>query len=344
MRSRERFLKAAVLYEIGKPLEIRDVPIPEIGAEDVLIETRSCGICGTDLHLVEGFGYVPKLPHIPGHEPSGLVSKRGANVAALREGDRVVPHLFLRCGKCTYCMSGRESMCAELEGIIGVTVDGAFAEYFKAPARNLFKIPHNVSFEEGGLLADAVVTAVHAVYDRANVGKGDIVAVIGVGGVGQVIVQLLRAIGARVIAISRSEKKLSIARELGSDMVIRAGDPDLSRKVRQFGVNGADVVIDCAGTEESMRESLASVKRCGRIVMVGEEKALFPADTIRIAQHELELVGSRNGTLENMKAGLELLASGKLRPVISDVYELDQVNQALDRVRTGAQGRVVVRV
>jgi D-arabinose 1-dehydrogenase-like Zn-dependent alcohol dehydrogenase len=308
------------------------------------VETRSCGICGTDLHIIEGFGYVPRLPHIPGHEPSGVVSAVGAEAAGFREGDRVVPHLFLRCGECEYCRSGRESMCARVLGIIGVTVDGAFAEYFKAPARNLFKIPDTVSFDEGGLLADAVVTAVHAVKDRANARKGDLVAVIGVGGVGQVIVQLLKNVGARVVAISRSDQKLSIARELGSDMVIRGGDTNLSREVRQLGANGVDVVIDCVGTEESMRDSLACVKRCGRIVMVGEEKAFFPADTITIAQHELELVGSRNGTLENMKTGIELLSSGKVRPIISDVYPLDEVNGALDRVRKGAQGRVVVRV
>jgi propanol-preferring alcohol dehydrogenase len=236
-------------------------------------------------------------------------------------------------------------MCAELAGIIGVTVDGAFAEYFKAPAANLFKIPTNVSFDEGGLLADAIVTAVHAVRDRARVEKKeDSVAVIGIGGVGQIIVQLLKTIGVRVIAISRSEKKLAIARELGSDMTIRAGDPDLSRKARQFGPEGLDMVIDCVGTTESMEDSLVCIKRCGRIVMVGEEKALFPADTIRIAQHELELIGSRNGTLENMKEGLALLGSGKIRPIISDTYPLDQVNAALDKVRSGAQGRVVVKV
>ena len=235
-------------------------------------------------------------------------------------------------------------MCARLAGIIGVTVDGAFAEYFKAPARNLFSLPDNVSFEEGGLVADAVVTAVHAVYDRAKVKKDDVVVVIGVGGVGQLVVQLLRGLGAKIVAISRSENKLAISRELGSDIVVRGGDPDLSRKVRSLDSDGADCVIDCVGSEESMKDSLASVKRCGRIVMVGEEKALLPADTIRIAQDELELVGSRNGTLENMKNGLELLRSGMLKPIISNVYPLHQINTAIETVRKGASGRVVVKV
>jgi propanol-preferring alcohol dehydrogenase len=235
-------------------------------------------------------------------------------------------------------------MCARLAGIIGVTVDGAFAEYFKAPARNLLRLPDNVSFEEGGLVADAVVTAVHAVHDKAKVKKDDIVVVIGVGGVGQLVVQLLKELGARVVAISRSDTKLSIAKELGSDMVIRAGDPDLFGTVRSLDPNGADCVIDCVGSEESMKDALVCIKRCGRIVMVGEEKELLPADTIRIAQDELELVGSRNGTLENMKTGIELLRSGRLKPIISNTYPLHQINTAIESVRKGTSGRVVVKV
>jgi D-arabinose 1-dehydrogenase-like Zn-dependent alcohol dehydrogenase len=332
------------LYQIGKPLELRDVPIPQIAKGEVLVETRACGICGTDLHLMEGFAYVPKLPHIMGHEPSGVVRVVGSHVKRLQPGDRVVPHLFITCGQCWYCRTGRDSMCAKPRGIIGVLVNGAFAEFFKAPAENLFKLPDRVPFDEGGLVADAIITAVHAVYDRAHVKKGSLVAVLGIGGVGQVIVQLLKLVGAKVVSISRSEEKLAIARQLGSDKVVKAGSKTLGDEVRELASDGADCAIDCVGSSESMKDALVCVKRCGRIVMIGEEKALFPADTIRVAQHELELVGSRNGTRQNMEIAIRFLRDGEVKPLISKTFPLDDVNTALQSLRTGVPGRVVVRV
>ncbi len=134
-------MKAAVMHEVGKPLRIEDVPIPEIGPEEVLVETRCCGICGTDLHILKGFGYVPKLPHILGHEPSGVVAQVGSKVTHLKPGDRVVPHLFFTCGECFYCRAGRDQQCLNLKGLLGVLSPGAFAEYFKTPGINLFPCP-----------------------------------------------------------------------------------------------------------------------------------------------------------------------------------------------------------
>jgi propanol-preferring alcohol dehydrogenase len=337
-------MKAAVLREVGKPLVVEDVPIPEIAADEVLVETKCCGICGTDLHIVEGFGYVPKLPHIPGHEPSGVVSKVGADVTAFKLGDRVVPYLFVTCGVCWYCLKGKDSMCSNLKGIIGVLSQGAFAQYFKAPARNLYILPDVVPFEVGALTADAVITSVHAVYDRADVQPGGSAAVIGVGGVGQVIVQLLKDLGLTVVAVGRSEAKLAVARSLGADHVWKAGDPDIGVNTRRVFPDGVDVVFDCVGSKESMTDSLAMVRRCGRIVMIGEEEAVLPASSTQIAQRELEVVGSRNGSRKNMELGLQLLARGAVKPLISDVFPLAEVNEAFERVRKGASGRVVLKI
>ncbi|MGA2665570.1 MAG: alcohol dehydrogenase catalytic domain-containing protein, partial [Nitrososphaerales archaeon] len=119
-------MKAAVLERLGAPLSIRDVPVPSISEGEALVETSFCGICGTDLHILEGRGYVPRLPHILGHEPCGAVARVGGAAEGLRVGDRVVPYLFATCGSCWYCRSGRDSMCSKLGGIIGVTTDGAF--------------------------------------------------------------------------------------------------------------------------------------------------------------------------------------------------------------------------
>ena len=147
-------VKAALMRAVRQPLSVRDIPAPSIAPDEVLIETRTCGICGTDLHILEGHGYVPALPHILGHEPSGVVSEVGSAVTGLAPGDRVVPHLFIGCEECFYCRTGRHQQCGALKGIIGVLSNGAFAEYFKAPARNLYKLPEAVPFDEGGLIAD----------------------------------------------------------------------------------------------------------------------------------------------------------------------------------------------
>jgi propanol-preferring alcohol dehydrogenase len=337
-------MRAAVLAELGKPLAIRDVPVPEVSGDEVLVETKFCGICGTDLHIVEGRGYVPKLPHILGHEPSGVVAKVGDAVEDFKVGDRVVPYLFLTCGKCWYCQNGRDSMCSRLKGITGVTTNGAFAGFFKTPARNLFPLPANVPFDIGALTADAVITSVHAVYDRGNVPTASSAAVVGAGGGGQVIIQLLKDLGVRVVAVSRSEAKLEVARRLGAEAAWQAGDGRIDALSRGFSQEGIDVVFDCVGSAESMKDALAIVKRCGRIVLVGEEDSLFPASSTLIAQYELEIVGSRNGSRRNMEAALQFLARGIVKPVISDVFSLEDANEAIERVRRGASGRVVLKV
>ena len=226
-------MKAAVMHEVGKELRIEDVPIPEIGPEEVLVATRSCGICGTDLHILKGFGYVPKLPHILGHEPAGVVAAVGSKVTHLAPGDRVVPHLFFTCGDCYYCRAGRDQQCLNLRGLLGVLSPGAFAEYFKTPGANLFRLPEKVPFDVGGLVADAVVTAVHAV-GRSGLKPQETAVVLGAGGIGQVLIQLLKAQNIRVVAVSRSDAKLALAKECGAHLVLRSGEPTTVAAIREF--------------------------------------------------------------------------------------------------------------
>ena len=161
---------------------------------------------------------------------------------------------------------------------------------------------------------------------------------------GQVIIQLLRGLGVRVAAVSRSEAKLDVARMLGAEAVWRAGGASIGNLSRGFSQEGIDVVFDCVGSAESMKDALAMVKRCGRIVMVGEEDSLLPASSTLVAQHELEIVGSRNGSRRNMEASLRFLAEGVVKPVISDIFPLEEANEAIERVRRGASGRVVLKI
>jgi 2-desacetyl-2-hydroxyethyl bacteriochlorophyllide A dehydrogenase len=335
-------MKAAVMHEVGKPLSVEEVPIPEIGPEEVLVRTRSCGICGTDLHILRGFGYVPPLPHIPGHEPAGVVAKVGSNVSRLKPGDRVVPHLFFSCGECYYCRVGRHQQCANLKGLLGALSQGAFAEFFKVPAANLFLLPETIPFDVGGLVADAVVTSVHA-QRNANLQPQDTAVIIGAGGIGQVLIQILKSAGVRVVGVSRSEAKLNQAKQCGAHLVVRSGEPKAAETIREFsGSNGAQCVFDCVGTAQTMREAADFVMRCGRIVVIGEERELPTINTTEIAQRELEIVGSRNGSRQDTVEAIRLLEAGIVKPAIARRFPLDEINEAFSCVSKGAAGRVVI--
>jgi propanol-preferring alcohol dehydrogenase len=336
---------AAILPEIGKPLEIREVPRPAIGADEVLIETRTCGICRTDIHIQDGLAYVPSLPHIPGHEPAGVVAEVGENVVNVKPGDRVVPHLFINCGACRSCRTGRDAQCLDVRGIIGVTTAGGFAQYFRAPARNLLHIPDDVSFDVGGLVSCAVVTAVHA-YRRARVHVGDDVAVIGSGGIGQILIQILRHAGTKVIALGNSQSSLAVAKQVGADVCLLNTVERVEDAVTAITKGqGAAVVFECVGIASTMKLAAKCVSRGGQIIVVGEEDEFPAINTIEIAQREIEILGSRNGSKQDAEDALRLMAQKVIAPPIYRHIALTNINEGLELVREGkAHGRVVVNI
>jgi D-arabinose 1-dehydrogenase-like Zn-dependent alcohol dehydrogenase len=338
-------MRAALLKGIGAPFEVKEIPEPRIGPEEVLVRTKSCGICRTDLHIQDGLAYIPDFPHVPGHEPAGVVEAVGSNVDSIRPGQRVAPHLFLSCGKCRYCRRGMEAQCTNLGGVIGVTTPGGFAEYFKAPARNLLVLPENVPFAEGGLVSCAVITAVHA-YRRARLELNDVALVLGAGGIGQILVQMLRAAGVRVIAAGRSTRSLEAARRDGAELGVCLKTEDLHEKVRAFtDGEGADCIFECVGTAETMKAAAHCTQRGGQIIVIGEE-AEYPAiDTIQIAQRELEIIGSRNGGLQDARDAMQMIGAGLIRPPIAARFPLEAVNEALTMMRAGqASGRLILEL
>jgi D-arabinose 1-dehydrogenase-like Zn-dependent alcohol dehydrogenase len=363
----ERSMKAAVLRETRAPFRIEEVPVPAIGPDEVLVRTRSCGICRTDLHIQDGLAYTPGFPLIPGHEPAGTVEEVGGEVSGLAVGQRVVPHLFVTCGQCAYCRAGEDAQCSGLRGILGVTLPGGFAEYFVAPARNLLPLPQTVSFAEGGLVSCAVITAVHA-YRRAGLGVGggvipprpprggdsaipprptrggDCALVLGAGGIGQILVQLLRAGGLRVAAASRSAASLDAALRAGAHLAVSLGNPHAAAAVREFsGGEGVDCVFECVGTAATMKAAAGFVRRGGAIIVIGEEADFPGIDTIQIAQRELRIVGSRNGSRRDAEDALKLMSSGQIRPPIARRYPLSDINEAMEFLRSGgAHGRLIV--
>lgn len=338
-------MKAAVLRALNQPLVIEDVPLPAVGPDDVLVETRSCGICRTDLHIQDGLAYVPSLPHIPGHEPAGVVAAVGQRVTDVQVGQRVMPYLFVTCGACACCRTGRDAQCERSAGVIGVTLPGAFAEYFVAPERNLLPLPDQVSFEAGGLVSCAVITAVHALR-RARIGLGDTAVVLGAGGIGQILVQLLKAAGARVVVVSRSEQSLLMAAECDADLMLLASAPDCAMQIDAFSDGRkASCVFDCVGTAATMQAAASFAARGGQIVIIGEEPEFPAISSTEIAQRELEIIGSRNGSRQDAADALTMLAACIIRPPIAQRIGLEDINDAFAAMRSGqVHGRIVVTI
>jgi propanol-preferring alcohol dehydrogenase len=339
-------MKAVVLRAIGEPLVLADLPRPEVGPGEVLVQVQTCGICRTDLHIQDGLAYVPKLPHIPGHEPAGVVVDVGPGVDGPRVGDRVVPHLFVRSAGCRYTRSGQDAQATHLKGIIGVTLPGGFAELLKVPVANILPLPDEVPFDIGGLTTCAVVTAIHA-FRKSELRLGDTAIVLGAGGIGLILVQLLKAAGVRVLALDREADARAAAFEAGADAAIPIDEmtADVARYFGDIDGEGVDVVFELVGRTDTMAVAAACARRGGTLIVIGEEAEPIGLDTIQIAQRELRIVGSRNGGMQDALEAMQAMARGVIRPRIAATYPLDQINEAFDRVRSGQVcGRVVIRI
>ncbi|MCY3915120.1 MAG: alcohol dehydrogenase catalytic domain-containing protein [Chloroflexi bacterium] len=336
-------MKAALLHELGQPLRIEDVPPPNPGAGKALVRVRACGIDGTDLKLLEGFGYLPKLPFIMGHEIAGDVVSVGAGVSEFAPGDRVAVYNFITCGSCFYCRSFREQLCLNMGGIVGVLdVPGGYAECVCLPAQQLIRLPDAVSFADGATCCDAGMTALHAV-DRADVTLGDIALVIGVGGVGSIVTQLLALAGLEVIAADIDEAKAEWALEQGASVFSStAGDSLISQVQRLTDGLGVDRAIDVVGLEGTVSAGFASLRRGGRLVVVGYTPELFPLSGKELAQNEKEVIGTRAGRRNDLSRCIKLYASGALRSIVRQTVPLAQVNEALGMLRAGVTGRIVL--
>ncbi len=336
-------MKAAVLRKIGERLSIEEIPTPRPGPGDVLLRVRACGIDGTDLKLLDGFGYVPELPFVMGHEIAGEVVKCGADVAEFAPGDRVAVYNFVTCGSCLYCRGFREQLCLDMRGIVGILdLPGGYADYVCLPAQQLIRLPDGLSFEDGATCCDAGMTALRAV-DRADVRIGDRVLVIGVGGVGSVVTQILAASGVEVIAVDTDVAKESWARAQGAASFLSLAADDLVAEAlhRSAGL-GVDRVIDVVGLEDTMRAGFAALRRGGRMVIVGYTPEALPLPGKELAQNEKEVLGARAGRRDDLRRCLALFGTGKLRSIVRATYPLQRVNEALETLRGGVIGRIVL--
>ncbi len=338
-------MRAMVLERFGEPLRLRDVPVPEPDPGEVLVAVAACGLCGSDLEISAGTLTGPKVPLIMGHEPAGTVAAVGSGVTNVRVGDHVVVALYVTCGHCDYCRTDQDNLCINLVGRPGFELDGAFAEYFKLPARNLFPISPEVPLEQVAAMSDGVATSWHAVRRQARVQPGQTVVVLGVGGLGIHATQITRLSGARTIAVDIVPEKLHLAQRYGADIALDARDENVTAQVLELtGGMGADAVLDFVAEPETVKMGLSMLRRGGGLALVGLAPGKpFMADSVDVVLSEKRIVGSRTSSKQDLVDVIRLVEQGKITPVVSQRYRLEEVNQALDTLRRGeAIGRIVV--
>jgi propanol-preferring alcohol dehydrogenase len=336
-------MKAAVLRQFKSPLSIKDVERPTPAADEVLIQVKACGACHSDVHVADGdwtqLARIVKQPLILGHEIAGHVVEKGEAVRNLQIGDHVgVPWIYWSCGECEFCKNGNENLCPS-QKITGVTVDGGYAEFVKAPAKHALKIPEGLSSLEAAPLFCAGLTVYRALRQAGSL-QGQRLAVFGIGGLGHLAVQLGRTFGAEVIAIDIAAEKLELARELGAADTFNASTTDVVKELRRRG--GAHVALVSSAAKAAYALAFHCLRPAGTLLVVGlpAENICFPP--ILMAGREIRVQASAVGTRQDLREVLALAAAGKIRCQVA-ARPLSQVNQVLDQLRRGqATGRIVL--
>lgn len=286
-------MRALKLYAPGD-IRFETVPVPQIKPDEVLVNVKACGVCGSDIPRLLTYGaHVSEL--IPGHEFSGVVAAVGGEVDNAKPGDRITAAPLIPCMSCQWCDRGNYSLCVSYD-YLGSRSDGAMAEYVRVPKANLIPLPAEVSFEAGAM-ADPAANAVHAL-DKASIGPESVAAFFGVGPIGLFAVQLAKHLGAKtIIGVDVSEDKLALAKEAGCDVVINSLETDAAAAIREAAPEGANVVLDASGVQAAQHQCVLAAANHADIIYLGishDSLNLGEKAVDRILRGELRIMGSWN--------------------------------------------------
>ncbi len=337
-------MKAALMYEGGE-VRIEDVAEPQADGW-ALVEARAAGVCGTELHFLEGMIPPPCVPFQLGHEGAGVVLEAPAG-SGVEPGDRVAIYNFVGCGACRPCRTGRESLCTSWVGQLGFSLPGTFADVVRVPGGNLIPLPENVSFEEAALLSCSGMSVVHA-SRLASIGLGDTVIVNGVGGVGLMAIQAAVAAGARVIAVADAGVKADAARAVGAaeTVVLEGGEgyDGLPEQIKELtGGLLADHFVELVGTERTLLAGVRSLGRGGKLVIIGYTGEHLNVHPIELLLSEIQVITSVAASRRDLETAIQLAADGRLAGTIDTRYPLAEIGTALDRLKARqVRGRNVI--
>jgi acryloyl-coenzyme A reductase len=352
--TQEASLRAVVLRHYGPPenLKLETMPDPVPAAGEVLLRVGAVSVDLFQMEFRSGRALDVALPRILGNGPAGTVAALGEGVTDTAVGQRVVVCNNVSCGNCKYCRMGRETLCRGLSnhrgGMIGAHRDGGYAELVAVPARNLIELPDSISFEHACLVPNTIAPVVKAASGRARIGAGEWVLIVGAGGgMGLHAVQAARACGGRVIAAIRSRHREQAARDAGAEIVIASPTAELAREVRRLtGEGGVDAALDFVANKETLQASLACLASGGRLVIMG----YFPRGSVLETPtwpftEEIEVTGNRSAGRNDIAQTVALIEAGRIRPLVGNVFTLEQAVEAHRAFEAGELvGRAVLVV
>jgi S-(hydroxymethyl)glutathione dehydrogenase / alcohol dehydrogenase len=362
--------KAAILFEVGQKLELRDVEVQPPQAGEVLVRMAAGGVCHSDLHVMTGH-LVAALPAILGHEGSGIVAEAGPGVTSVKPGDHVIPLWRLSCGSCEYCTAGRPALCPEgtqirmtgrlLDGTTRFTLDGkeikhfagvsSFSEYSVVPARAVLKIPDDFPLDRAALLGCAVITGVGAVFNCARVRPGSSVAVFGAGGIGLNVIQGAAIAGAeKIIAVDVLPNKLEFARQFGATHTVNGATENAVERIKALtDGKGVEYAFEAIGLPATMRQAYDSLRKRGMAVVIGVTPmtAEVSVPVMSLVYEERVLTGSVYGSSRpaiDIPKLIALYRSGKLKldELLTRRYPFAEINEAYGALERGEVARSVV--
>lgn len=329
-------MKAVQMMAVNQPVQMVDIPIPEIGPNDVLVRVKAAGVCHSDVHYVTGKSPVHPLPLTLGHEVAGVIEAVGKNVNQRKVGDRVCLHYLLSCGSCYHCSTGNEQFCVE-GSMIGHFSHGGYAEYIAVPERNAVPLPDEIPFEQGAILMCSSSTTFHALR-KSRIKAGESVAVFGIGGLGISAVQLAKAFGALdVFAVDINPGKLQAAEKYGA-IAVNANEVDPVEEIRRLtNGKGVDVALEVIGIPVTMRQAVLVLGVQGRAVIAGIGDMPLEINTYKeLLGKEAEIIGTNDHLLQELPLLVELARRGKLdlSEVVTSCIPLDAdvINQTLSNL------------
>ena len=336
-------MKAAVLEELKKPLQIRNVDAPEISGSEVLIRQNVTGICFRDILTVDGFFPRVRMPVVLGHEISGTIEKVGPDVEGFRIGDRVASLIYTPCGTCEFCLRGDENLCPNKK-TFGETVNGGYTRYVAASASSLVKVPDNVPDVDASISACVTGMVYNAIKRVGGLEEGQKILVTGAGGgVGSHAVQIAKALGAYVIAKTSSPWKAEKLHSLGADMVVTSDSFD--REIKEKLGEGVHLVLESVGLP-TFERGFRSLRPSGKLVVIGNVDPTpvnLPLGLLILKGNTVS--GSISSTRDDMKKALELTAQGRIRAIVHKTIRLEDVNSAhVEMKNKMSMGRIMIDV
>ncbi|MGE5642425.1 MAG: zinc-binding dehydrogenase [Byssovorax cruenta] len=337
-------MKATLFYQHGGPeaLEYTDFPTPEPKPGEALIRLRAAALNRMDVMVRNGWpGLKLEMPHINGADGAGEIAAFGEAAEAhettettdLKIGDRVVINPSLACGKCEFCLAGRDNLCVNWH-LLGETVRGTYAQYVAVPAHNLYKLPNNFDFHQAAAAALVYQTAWHSLVVRGNLQPHETVLIVGAGGgVNTASVQIAKYIGAQVVIVGSDAQKLEKAKSIGADVLIdRSQEPEWSKAVfLATNKRGVDAVVDNVGT--TFMQSLRTLRKGGRLLTVGNSGGpKFEIDNRYMFAKHLSIIGSTMSTMHDFREVMDLIVAGKLKPILDRTFPLQDAASAQERL------------